>query len=102
MYKPFHSGNLISIDRNAMDDTTTLIFKRLDKVDKIAEDVHTIKSQMPHLATKDHVKIQIAEHAAKRSITPKGNGRLSGKMLAAIIASMVALAGAVTALAQAI
>jgi len=77
-----------------MDDTTTLIFKRLDKVDTIAEDVATIKGQMPNLATKDHVAIKIAEHAAaKKSFPPMSNG--SAKKIAALSGVIVALAGAI-------
>jgi len=81
-----------------MDDTTTLIFKRLDKVDKIAEDVHTIKSQMPHLATKDHVDLKIAAHAALPSKAPRPSGNV--KKVVAISAAVVAIAGVIAACIQ--
>jgi len=84
-----------------MDDTTTLIFKRLDTVDEIAKDVATIKSQMPNLATKDQVDLKIAEHAALPSRAPRANGnKAGGRLIGAVVAAIAALTTVVLALTQ--
>lgn len=81
-----------------MSDTTTRIFEKLET---IGQDVAVIKDKLPKLATRDHVDLKIAEHAALPP--PKSNGgKLSAKMTAAIIAAVVALTGAVVALTQAL
>jgi hypothetical protein len=80
------------------DDTTTI--RIFDKLDSIGVDVGIIKDKMPHLATKDHVDLKIAEHAALPSKAPKANGRMSMKMTAAIIAAFMAVTGTVVALTQ--
>lgn len=83
-----------------MDDTTTLIFKRLDIVDSMAADVAVIKSQMPKLATKDHVDLKIAAHAALPSKPPRANGRMSGRAMGAVVAALIAVTGALGLLIQ--
>ena len=83
-----------------MDDTTTI--RIFDKLDAISVDVGVIKDKMPYLATRDHVDLKIAAHAALPSRPPKSSGKISGKLIAAIITAVVALSGAVAALAQAI
>lgn len=78
-----------------MDDTTTI--RIFEKLDVISVDVGVITAAMPNLATKDHVDLKIAEHAALPSRPPKANG---GRMTAVILGVIGALTATVIALTQ--
>lgn len=79
--------------------TPDSISKIFDKLEVIAVDVGIIKDKMPHLATKDHVDLKIAEHAASPSKIPGMNGP-GAKRTAALVTVIAGLTSAIWALVQ--
>lgn len=98
MYKPYPFGNRTSTG-DAMDDTTTI--RIFDKLEIIGKHVEVMKDKMPSLATKDHVDLKIAEHAALPSRPPRANGnKAGGRLIGAVVAAIAALTTVVLALTQ--